>query len=193
MNLPALRSPSICSRRRARRALLGAALIAAFAWLMPSEARAFERQWHAGASVGYMALLGPTAQPPHGFAGGLHVAYGITDTFNIIGELNVSGHPAARSLLAGGGVGASYIVDILQWVPHIGAIVGAYDLADPTGECSKYCHSLRLNLEVPFGLDYTVTRSVSVGVGGRYQMLLSRYLPVQTIGAFARVELLWGY
>lgn len=193
MNRPALPPPSTRPRPRARRALLLCALLAAIAWLMPSRADAFERQWHAGVSVGYLAMLGPTAQPPHGFGGGLHLAYGLTDAINLIGELDVSEHPAQRAFLAGGGVGASFIVDILQWVPHIGAIVGAYDVADPTGECSKYCHSLRLNLAVPFGLDYAVSRSLSVGVAGRAQVLLSGYLPVTAIGAFARVELVWGY
>jgi hypothetical protein len=192
MNPPALLSPRSRSRRAAR-ALLVAAISASSAWLLPSRADAFERQWHAGASLGYMALIGTSKRTLHGLGGGVHAAYGLTDTFNLIGELNLTGHPKGRTLVTGGGVGASYIFDVLQWVPHIGAIVGAYDVVDASGECNKYCHSLRLNLEIPAGLDYTITRSLAVGVAGRYQLLISGYSPAHAIGAFARVEILWGY
>jgi hypothetical protein len=190
MNLPALLLPS----NRSRRIGAGfAAIVAFFAGLLPSRADAFERQWHAGASLGYMALLGTSPRTLHGVGGGVHLAYGLNDTFNLLGELNVAGFPSGHTLVTGGGVGASYIFDVLQWVPHIGAIVGAYDVIDTSGECNKYCHSLRLNLEIPAGLDYTVTRSLAVGVAGRYQLLISGYSPAHVIGAFARVEILWGY
>lgn len=193
MNLPALLLRSHRSHRSRRIGAGSAAIVAVFAGLLPSRADAFERQWHAGASLGYMAALNPLTPTLHGVGGGLHVAYGLNDTVNLLGELNFTGFPAGRALVTGGGVGASYIFDVLQWVPYIGGIVGAYDVIDASGECRKYCHSLRLNLEIPAGLDYTVSRSVAVGVAGRYQLLISGYSPVHLIGAFARVEILWGY
>ena len=205
MSLPALPLSRACprrpgaslsaSKRPLRRAspLLLLAISAALAFLSPSRADAFERQWHAGGSLGYLALLRPQIRTRHGIGGSAHLEYGITDALNLQGELSVTGYPSGSLVLTGGGVGASYIFDVIQWVPYIGALVGAYDVIDASGECKKYCHSLRLNLEVPFGLDYTVSRSLAVGVAGRYQVLISGYSPAQGIGAFARVELLWGY
>jgi hypothetical protein len=205
MSLPALHLPSNHPRRAGAsfslakrplcraRSLLLFAIIASFAWLSPARADAFERQWHTGASLGYLALLRPDVRTRHGLGGSAHVAYGLTDTVNLIGELNLTGYPSGSLVLTGGGVGASYIFDVIQWVPYIGALVGAYDVIDASGECDKYCHSLRLNLEIPFGIDYTVSRDIAVGVAGRYQVLISGYSPAQGIGAFARFELLWGY
>jgi hypothetical protein len=169
-------------------------ILAAFASLLPARAAAFERQWHAGVDLGYAVLIGQRVN--HGLGGGIHLTYGLTDTFNLLGELNVSVHPSGRALLTGGGVGVGYVIDVLQWVPYVGVMAGFYDLASFAGSCGTEdavpCHSGRLNLEVPFGLDYTVSRSFAVGVAGRYQLLLATS-PVHAIGAFARVEYIWGY
>jgi hypothetical protein len=177
--------------------LLSAALVAAALVLVPSFASAFERQWHAGADVGYNALLFQGGRVGHGVGGGLHLAYGITDAWNLLGEFNTTYHPSGRFLLAGGGAGVGYVVDILQWVPHVGAVIGASDIANTGAQCSTpkhaACNSAWATLAIPFGIDYTISRSFSVGLGGRYQLLLSHVGLVNAIGAFARVEYLWGY
>jgi len=164
-------------------------------WLAPSRADAFERQWHAGASLGYVALIGRDVF--HGFGGGLNLTYGLTDAFNLMAEIDVTGHPSASALFASGGVGVGYVVDILQWVPYVGLLVGAADIADLSGTCgakdTPACQRFWFNLEAPFGLDYTVSRSFAIGVAGHYQLLFSGSTPVQGIGAFARVEYLWRY
>ena len=71
------------------------------------------------------------------------------------------------------------------------------DIANTGKQCSTpkhaACNSAWANLEIPFGIDYTLSRSFSLGVSGRYQLLLSHVSPVNAIGVFARVEYLWGY
>src|SRR4051794_20185945 len=94
-----------------------------------SEARAFERQWHAGVDAGYAALLLPAGPTLHGFGGGLHLTYGMSDTLNLLVLADVSVHPATKYkakpvdgvILGGGAVGIGYVFDVLQWVPYVGA------------------------------------------------------------------------
>jgi hypothetical protein len=189
---------------------LRSALALAFAattLLASSPSQAFERQWHAGASFGYTALMGSHATL-HGLGGGLHLTYGLTDAFNLMAEVNVSNHFARlgdvpvddagkptgaaaprlpRTLLASGAVGVGYVFDVLQWVPYVGAMVGAADIGTPAG------NSLRLNLQVPFGLDYSISRSFAVGVGGRYQMMIGGASLENALTGLLRAEYVWGY
>ena len=55
------------------------------------------------------------------------------------------------------------------------------------------CKAFRFNVAVPFGLDYQISRSFSVGLGGRFQVLLLGPTPWETLGVFARAEYVWGY
>lgn len=198
-----------------RRALAAPALAAAalLAFLTPARAEAYEKQWHVGMSFGYTALMGqnPTR---HGMGGGLHLTYGLTDAFNLMAEAEASGHfgraavPAATkndtalpeqngAAFTRAGVGVGYVVDVLQWVPYVGLVVGAADIVNMGPLCGTTgqapCHDLRLDLALPFGLDYSINRSFSVGVGGRYQMLISGQPLINALGVFARAEYVWGY
>ena len=76
---------------------------------------------------------------------------------------------------------------MLQWVPYVGAMVGAADIVTPAG------NSLRLNLQVPFGLDYSISRSLAVGVGGRYQMMIGGANLENGLTGLLRAEYVWGY
>jgi hypothetical protein len=193
-----------------------AAAFAATALLAPSRSEAFEHQWHVGGSFGYAALMG-AQQTRHGFGAGLHLTYGLTDALNLMAEVNVSGHlgrvgeapvdakgkptgpvvPVPGVLLASGAVGVGYVFDVLQWVPYVGALAGAADVIDRSGLCgapSAPCHSARLNLEVPFGLDYSISRSFAVGVGGRYQLLIGGSNGLEHgLTGLLRAEYVWGY
>lgn len=179
-------------------ALLGGLFVAAAFLLAPRRAEAFERQWHLGADLSGGVLIGTTAALGAGL--GVHAAYGVNDMFNLVGALEAHAYPGARAVLAGGDLGATYIVDVLQWVPYLGVTLGAYDLASyapgcGTGEAAA-CHALRLGAGVPFGLDYTISRSLAVGGGGKYQLLLgpgATPLVMQHIEVFARVEYVFGY
>jgi opacity protein-like surface antigen len=194
--------------RRSRAPLLLPALVAA-ALLVPSVADAYERQWHAGVSLGYAYLStevpteGPTEGPTteaagHGFGGGLHLTYGINDMFNVMAELDLTAHPSGSLLAGSASAGVSYVVDILQVVPYVGLMAGGYDLWTTSGPCGAEglpsCHSGRLGGSIPFGLDYTVTRSFTIGFAGRYHLLfLGPGSVEQMFTAFARAELVWGY
>jgi hypothetical protein len=144
----------------------------------------------------------------HGLGGGLHLTYGLSDALNLMAEVNVSSHfarlgdvpvddagkptgaPAVqlpRTLLASGAVGVGYVLDVLQWVPYVGAMVGAADIATPAG------NSARLNLQVPFGLDYSISRSFAVGVGGRYQLMIGGAGLENGLTGLLRAEYVWGY
>lgn len=196
------------------RPALAASLFAA-ALLTSSRSEAFEHQWHVGGSLAYTALMGEQ-QTRHGLGGGLHLTYGLSDAINLMATVNVSGHfgrlgeepvdesgkptgpavPVPAVVLATGAAGVSYVVDVLQWVPYVGALVGVADVIDTSGTCvaaGAPCNSLRLNLEVPFGLDYSISRSVAVGVGGRYQMLLGGPGIEHGLTGLLRAEYVWGY
>lgn len=164
----------------------------------PREAAAFERQWHAGLDAGYSALITPAGAGLHGFSGGLHLTYGISDTINLLVLGDVSVHPEGSQggkavpgvILGGGSVGAAYVFDVLSWVPYVGATAGAYYQAGSTPETS----GARLALQVPFGLDYQLSRSFALGVAGEYKLLFLDVAGVsQRISAYLRAEYIWGF
>lgn len=170
--------------------------LGAAALLAPARAAAFEHQWHFGGSFGYAALFAPTKD--NGFGGGLHLAYGINDTFNLLADVDATAHPYAQWTVVSGGFGAAYVVDVLQWVPWVGAEVGPAAIVSTDPKCGlatlEPCAAFRINLALPFGVDYQINRSFAVGVGGRFQvLLLGETQPWMTLGVFARAEYTWGY
>ncbi len=192
-----------------------AASVFAAALLASPRSYAFEHQWHVGGDLGYTALMG-AQQTRHGLGGGLHLTYGLTDAVNLMAELHVSSHfsrvgeapvddkgnatgpvvPVPSVVFTSGAVGVGYVVDVLQWVPYAGALVGVADLIDTSGTCGAAgspCHGVRLDLEIPFGLDYSISRSVAVGVGGRYQLLIGGPSIEHGLTALLRAEYVWGY
>lgn len=192
-----------------------AASVLATALLASPRSEAFEHQWHFGGNLGYTALMG-AQQTRHGLGGGLHLTYGLTDAVNLMADVNVSGHfgrlgeapmdengkatgpvvPVPGVVLVSGAVGVGYIVDVLQWVPYVGALAGVADVIDVSGTCGAEgapCNSLRLNLEVPFGLDYSISRSIAVGVGGRYQLLIGGPGVEHGLTGLLRAEYVWGW
>jgi opacity protein-like surface antigen len=172
---------------------LALAAFVALGCLAPSEAQAYERQWHAGVSLGY-GLFGDGGAS--GLGGGLHLTYGLSDAFNAMAEVDATYHPGSERVLASGAVGASYVIDVLRWVPYVGLMAGVYEDIF-TGPCPAPCSAVdtRFGLSVPVGLDYQLSRSVAVGVQGRYHLLLTGGSSGVTsaLTAFARVEYLWGY
>jgi hypothetical protein len=171
---------------------LAAALLAALA---PRRAAAYEHQWHAGMSFGYAALFG--AQTAHGFGGGLHLAYGANDAINLLAEIDATVHPSSKWTVVSGGLGAAYVLDVLQWVPWAGLEVGPAGLVSFDPKCgvaaTEPCSAFRINLAIPFGVDYQISRSFAVGLGGRFQVLVLGGSPWETLAVGARAEYAWGY
>src|SRR5262245_38365628 len=91
--------------RKGALALALTASLTAALMLSSRRADAFERQWHAGADLGYTALLFSGGTAGHGLGGGLHLAYGINDSLNLHGEITTSYAPSGGWLFAGGGAG----------------------------------------------------------------------------------------
>lgn len=167
---------------------------AAAALLSAGRAGAFERSWRAGGSLGYAALFGgPNAS---GLGGGLHVTYGVSDSWNLMAATDVTLHPYPRWLFWSGTVGVTYVVDVLEWVPYAGALAGGAGIFSVNPNCGasivEPCKAFRIDLELPFGLDYHVTPRLAVGVAGRFRILLLGEVPWMTMGAFARAEYVWG-
>lgn len=179
-----------------RRPRLTASLLAAAAALVTTaHAEADEpARWHAGASFGFAQLWGgPTSA---GFGGGIHLTYALNDMFNLLSALDATAHPYGQWLIVSGGLGAAYVVDVGQWIPHIGAIAGPAALMSTDPLCgaaiSEPCRALRLNLEIPYGLDYRISRHLAVGLAGRFQLLLLGEQPWMTLGIYAKAEYTWG-
>lgn len=169
-----------------------------------SEASAYERQWQAGLGVGYAVLMndGGTPMAPAsspGIGSSLSITYGISDAFNLMAHVDMSAHPGdAPAFVYGGSIGISYVLDVLRWVPWVGATVGGHGVSvlDPcvsTNDVS--CTNGRLGFSIPFGLDYQVSRTFSLGAMGRYGVLLfgNQDKVDQTVGGFIRAQVLWGY
>ncbi|MDI1434662.1 hypothetical protein [Polyangium sorediatum] len=191
--------------RRSRAPLLLASFLSILAAAPAAEA--YERQWHVGGGLGYSLVLPglpgesipTTATSLHGFGAALHGTYGLTDTFNLLVQVDGSFAPGATPVvLAGGSVGIGYVVDILRVVPWFGVMAGGYAVSalDPCGAAGETgCTSGRLGFSLPVGIDYQVSRSFTVGVSGRYGVLLlgPKGGVDQMIGAYLRAEYVWGY
>jgi hypothetical protein len=177
-----------------RRAALTVA-VTLFAALVPAEAAAYERQWHAGASFGY-AIVGQE-EAYSGLGGGLHLTYGLTDAFNAMLETDFTLHPGGDLTVLSAALGPAYVLDILEWVPYGGILIGAYDIwrhSDCGGVDQPSCHAAHLGFSVPLGLDYQLSRSFAIGGQVRYHFLLAgEGDPSSYFTAFARAEFIWGF
>jgi hypothetical protein len=184
------------SMRRLSRLLMALTALAGLL-LATSSASAFERQWRSGVSLGYAYFSNVGDEALHGFGGGLHLSYGLSDVWNASITADTTYHPSGDALVVGGAAGVSYVIDILQVVPHVGILLGPYDVWRVGGSCgvpnTPLCHRFSFGASIPFGLDYTVSRSFAVGIGGRYHLLIASDGAAQMVTAFARAELTWGY
>jgi hypothetical protein len=182
--------------RRLRRLLMALTALVGLV-LSTSSASAFERQWRSGVSLGYAYFSNVGDETRHGFGGGLHLTYGLSDAWNASITADTTYHPSGDALIVGGAAGVSYVVDILQVVPHVGILLGPYDVWRVGGACGVLdappCHRFSLGASIPFGLDYTVSRSFAVGIGGRYHLLIAADGVATMMTAFARAEITWGY
>lgn len=175
-----------------RLASIASAAALAAALLAPKPAAAYERQWHAGASLGY---LGGWNGIGHGFGGGVDLGYGVRDWLDLVGAVDVSYHPSSKTVIPTVTAGVRFAFDVLQVVPHIGVLAGFGYQASTAGGCGVGvpCGAARLDLALPFGVDYQVSRSFTIGAGGRFQVLLLNGSASPMLGAFAHAAYTWGY
>ncbi len=188
--------------RRLRGPTLAASLAALACSGLCSEAHGFERQWRLGIDFGY-ALAGFPEAAASGYGGGLHLAYGISDTFNLRlhGDVTVFElpDPATSALIYNASLGVEYVFDVMRWVPYIGALAGPVHIAvqdteDSTGVVTENADSWLLGIEVPLGLGYQLSRNFTLGIEGRYRLFpfAPETSPTHNLLGLGRLEVVWG-
>lgn len=184
-----------------KKTLLAAATFASAFVLAENDASAIERQHHLGIG-GQLAVLSIEDKSTASVGGGLslHYAYGVNDTFNLMVEASSSSvarnqqqdtPETPRTRPAGvdhGAFGVGYVIDILQWVPYICVLGGAYRLYDGTLPEDLYLPGLSIGA----GLDYQLSRSFAVGLAVR-EHLLGRQTYSSYTTALLRLEYMWGW
>jgi opacity protein-like surface antigen len=167
-------------------------LVVAVLLLFAPRVHAFERQWHAGVDVGY-AGLSWNDTVHSGFGGGLHLAYGLTDSYNLMVEVGGSTHSVCSgcsSLFAGhAAAGVGYTLDVISWVPYAGLLVGGYRFSGADLESAQ----AKLGFQAALGLDFRPNRSCAVGVQLRYHTFAADPFQTHYVTTFARFELTWGW
>lgn len=168
-----------------------------------SDASAIERQHHIGLApaIGILSIDDKSTASA-GVGGALHYAYGLSDQWNftlsassvvVAADQKQDSPTSPHTRPSGvhqGGVGVSYVIDILRWVPWIGIEGGACVLTGGTLDRSLVVPDVSIGL----GLDYQITRSVAVGFSGREHLLFTKLdtYPSYLTGML-RFELMWGY
>ncbi len=162
-------------------------------------AGAVEREHQLGVDIGLpMLTIADKSTPDIGAAFGIHYGYGITDQFNLLIELQYSllalnvfstDPPTHPAQMWNADIGATYVLDVLRWVPYFGALAGGYLMNGGTLPSPL----LLPGAEIVVGLDYLVTPKWAVGVELSEHFLftdMSLYTSYST--AFARTEFRWG-
>jgi hypothetical protein len=172
-------------------------------FLAAAPAEAIEQQHHLGLAptMGILSI-DDKSTPSVGLGGALHYAYGLSDQWNFTlsassvvvaadqkQDFPTSPHtrPAA---VHQAGVGVSYVIDILRWVPWIGIEGGACLLTGGTLDGSLVVPDISAGA----GLDYQISRTIAVGLAGREHLMFSKLdtYPVYLTGML-RFEVMWGY
>ena len=133
---------------------------------------------------------------------GVGYQYGLNDQFNLLADAGYSlvalgqddgdttilhTRPGAVTTF---GVGAAYVLDILTWVPYGGLLAEGYYMRGGTIDGGK----LLGGAEIVLGVDYKLSRHLSVGVAYKQHMLLTDISTYPLyFNLLARVEYAWGW
>lgn len=157
-----------------------------------SRASATERQWRVGAELGY-AMVALAEGSLSGFGGGVHATYGLTDAFNLRAGGDVArferAEPASYALAWSGTAGVEYVLDVFDWVPYVGATVGAMGIYKAAERSDLY-----LGAEIPVGLGYQLLPELLLGAEFRYRLLLmgTDVGPISMLALLGHAELVFG-
>jgi hypothetical protein len=180
-----------------------ASLVALALALASSPARAVEQQQHLALApqLGILAVKDKSTASVGGGAA-VYYQYGLTDqwnlsiegSFSVVAANQKQDFPDAPKNRPAGidqfSLGATYVIDILRWVPYIGLEGGIYRLWGGTLENNV----LSAGAAISGGLNYQLTRHLAVGVGARQHFLLSN---LSTYPSYTTVllcfEYMWGY
>lgn len=180
-----------------------ALLLAVVAFASP--AKAFEKQQHIAVQAGpSLLVVSGTEQSSTniGAALGATYTYGVSDMFNlhasVTGSLFSAGANAADKkplprqplLLAGAHVGGSYLIDVLRWVPYVGADVGATAFAGHDFAAPRFFPSARAFA----GLDYQLDRHLAIGGLARQEFFVTKMSNYSSrTELLFKFEYAWGY
>ena len=170
-----------------------------------SPAQAFEKQQHIAVQTGPSLLVVSGAEQSTTNLGatlGAIYTYGLSDMFNLHASVNGSlftrgtsvadkqPRPRQPLLLAGAHLGASYLIDVLRWVPYVGADLGATAFAGHDFTAARFFPSARAFA----GLDYQIDRHLAVGGLARQEFFVTKMsnYPSRTELLF-KLEYAWGY
>lgn len=143
---------------------------------VPREARATEKEWHLGASLGYSSLGFSRGRDENGAGGFLHARYGFTDAFDFTMNASFFGYNDVKQtrFAPATSAGISYVLDISRWLPSLGFTTGVVDVI--TTRCEDgltLCgHSLQPYVGIPGSLEYRIADRYPLGVRFEYQFLL---------------------
>jgi hypothetical protein len=142
----------------------------------PREARATEKEWHLGASVGYSSLGFSRGRDESGAGGFLHARYGFTDAFDFTMNASFFGYLDARQtrFAPATSAGINYVIDISRWLPSVGFTTGVVDVI--TARCDDGLtpcgHSVQPYVGIPGSLEYRIEDRYPVGLRFEYQFFL---------------------
>jgi hypothetical protein len=169
------------------------------ALLLPRAAHAFERQWHVGGGVGFTSLANDYKTGP---ALGLNAAYGLSDMFDVRLELLESTHvlsdpryatlPNRRVELISADAGLTYKLDVLQWIPYGGLLIGYRHAAGVLPPTENYRRD-DVQAAILLGLDYSASRSFGLGLSWRGDSALSAIGQSEAMTLMLRAEYHWGF
>lgn len=165
-----------------------------------SRARAFERQWHLGGGLGVAGV--PGSDYHVGPLVNAHLAYGLTDMFDVRLELGLSQHvlggsPEQTQRLYGSDVAFVYKIDVIEWVPYIGLLAGYHGATQPPRAAAAGApapfHQREGDVGLMLGVDYALTRSFALGAQLRYHSFLSEPTKTGYTAALFHAEYRWGW
>jgi hypothetical protein len=175
--------------------LVPLAAVAALVVCVPTTARAFERQWHLGGGLG---VARPGSGGDFGIAAGFHVAYGLSDYFDLRLEGVAAQHSFAdgeKTLVHSIGFGVAYKLDVLEWVPYAGIELVGYGFDGDPGPDRRAGSYGGASLDA--GLDYALSRSFALGTLARMHVIGGRPShapPAMTwYTVLFRAEYRWGW
>jgi hypothetical protein len=166
---------------------------------LSASAAAVERQWHLGAGLGAGTFKGSSGLAP---GAGAYAAYGISDVFDARLELTAITYdfteppaPVDRTQVYSALIGLSYKVDVIEWVPYMGLLVGYTRFSG--GPKPEQRSKNDLGFDAHVGLDYLWTRSVGFGTKLGYQGFLGNppdsLADTPSFVFMVRTEYRWGW
>ncbi len=163
-----------------------AGLTLAGATIVAPSAQATEGETDLGATA-MGVIVNARGKGSHlGGAGAVTVRHGLTDAFDLAGELSFGAAPSMGSNLLGLAAGAHYVVDIARFRPHVGVLLGVTDLwttsCDPRpsnlAEIAETrpplfaCgHEVLPTVTIPLALEWAPEAPIRVGLASRLSLL----------------------